>query len=266
MAKKDSSKQNGLRVAVLSDIHGNRRALEAVLAEVEKEKPDKIVIGGDVALGPFPCETIECLMALGDRALFVRGNADRELVEAFDEKLAYDPKEENPGKRLSTWSAQQINETQRNFLASFQDTVKLDVLGLGEVLFCHGSPRSDNEIITSLTPPETLEKLFQGIDDKVVVCGHTHHQFDRITDDFRVINPGSVGMPYEGQAGAYWALLGPSVQLRRTVYDVLKAAQEAEVAGYPDVEYRATLITPPAAAEVAAYFEEMAAKRGERDG
>ncbi len=254
----------GLRVAALSDIHGNIQALNAVLEEVEREQPDMIVVCGDVASGPFPSDTLDRLMELGKRAYFIRGNADRELISAYDSHPQFDPKEEDPAKIFSSWSARQINQRQRDFLASFQDRVVLEVMGLGRVSFCHGSPRSDEEIITSLTPEESLEELLDGLEEKVVVCGHTHHQFDRKTDRYRVINAGSVGMPYEGRPGAFWVLLGPGVDLRKTEYDFERAVEEALKTGYPDPSYQETILTPPKPDEVAAFFEKIAAERGER--
>jgi len=256
--------QRGLRVAALSDIHGNIQALNAVLEEVERDQPDRIVVCGDVAAGPFPGDTLERLMDLGERAYFIRGNADRELISAYDSRLQFDPEEEDPARFISSWSAQQINQKQRNFLASFEDRVVLEIIGLGSVLFCHGSPRSDEEIITSLTPEDSLEKLLAGLEEKVVVCGHTHHQFDRKTDGYRVINAGSVGMPYEGKPGAFWAFLGPEVSLRRTEYDFESAVEAALSNGYPDPSYQETILTPPKPDKVAAFFEKVAAGRGER--
>ena len=252
----------GLRVAALADMHGNIQALNAVLEEVEREQVDRIVVCGDVATGPFPSDTIARLMELSDQAHFIRGNADRELVSAYDSRLPFNPAEENPARFFSSWSAQQIDQSQRNFLASFEERVVLEVLGLGRVLFCHGSPYSDEQIITMLTPEERLEKILTGVSEKVVVCGHTHHQFDRQAAGYRVINAGSIGMPYEGRAGAYWALLGPEVNLRRTEYDFERAVEQALSAGYPDASYRETLLTPPKPDQVAAFFEQAAAGRG----
>jgi putative phosphoesterase len=255
--------QGRLRVAALSDIHGNIRALNAVLEEVEREQPDRIVVCGDVAAGPFPGETVDRLMELGERASFIRGNADRELISAYDSRFQFDH-QENPAQNMSSWSAQHINQRQRDFLASFEDRIVLEVAGIGRVLFCHGSPRSDEEIITSLTPEDILEKLLDGVEEKVVVCGHTHHQFNRKTEKYRVINAGSIGMPYEGKPGAFWALLGPEVDLRRTEYDFERAVEEALSYGYPDPTYQETILTPPKPEEVAAFFENVAAERGER--
>jgi putative phosphoesterase len=262
--EEDWISQKGLRVAALADIHGNIQALNAVLEEIEREPPDVIVVCGDVATGPFPNDTLQRLMDLGDRAYFIRGNADRELISAYDSRLQFDPEEDNPARFFSSWSAQQIHQRQRNFLARFEDRVVLEVLGLGKVLFCHGSPRSDEEIITMLTPEERLEKILAGVNERVVVCGHTHHQFDRKMEGYRVINAGSIGMPYEGKPGAYWALLGPEVNLRRTEYDFERAVEHALSTGYPDASYQETILTPPKSEEVAAFFEEVAAERGER--
>lgn len=252
-------------VAALSDIHGNIRALNAVLEEVEREQPAVIVVCGDVATGPFPSDTLERLMGLGERAYFVRGNADRELVSAFDRHLQFDPDEVDPARLFSSWSAQQIDKRQRDFLASFHDRVVLEITGPGSVLFCHGSPRNDNEIITSLTPRNILSKLFAGLEEKMVVCGHTHHQFDRRTDGFRLVNAGSVGMPYEGEPGAFWALLGPDVDLRKTEYDFERAVEEALSTGYTDPSYQEIILNPPKPDEVAKFFEQVAADRGERN-
>lgn len=207
-----------MRVAAVSDIHGNLPALEAVLAELERERPDLIVFGGDVASGPMPAETIELLMTL-QGARFVRGNADRGLIDEFDGK----PRQDMPGP-YADWCARQITRRHRDFLDSFEGTVTVDGLdGLGRVLFCHASPRNDTDVFTVETPEERVRALLAGVDADVVVCGHTHMQFDRTVDETRIVNAGSVGMPY-GVPGAFWAMLGPKVELKRTDYDREAAA------------------------------------------
>src|SRR5204862_4096850 len=132
----------------------------------------------------------------------------------------------------TAWAAAQLSPPDRDFLASFEETVRVDVDGLGRVLFCHGSPRSDEEIISQATPVERMRELLEGVDAEVVVCGHTHMQLDRVVDGVRVVNAGSVGMPY-GEPGAYWALLGPDVELRRTAYDLDAAAARIRASGWP---------------------------------
>jgi putative phosphoesterase len=227
------------RVAALYDVHANLPALDAVLADAEAA--DLIVVGGDFAHGPLPAETVDRLRGLGDRVLFIRGNADREVG------------------REDAWQREPLGEERLRFLADLPETVTVDVHGLGSVLFCHGSPRSDEEIITAVTPEERLGRILAGVTEPVVVCGHTHHQFDRSVGGTRVVNAGSVGMPYEGRPGAFWAMLGPDVELRSTAYDLDAAAAAIVSSGYPGAdELVDTLRNPPGADEVARHFESLA--------
>jgi diadenosine tetraphosphatase ApaH/serine/threonine PP2A family protein phosphatase len=145
-------------------------------------------------------------------------------------------------------------------MASWPETVELEVDELGEVLFCHGSPRSDEEIITKLTSDERLAEILDGIPHSVVVCGHTHSQFDRGHGSLRVVNAGAVGMPYEGRPGAYWALLGPDVELRRTGYDYAAAAERIRTTGFPEAHEHVhdLYVDPPTSEETAELFEARA--------
>ena len=203
----------------MSDIHGNLPALEAVLADVEREKPDLLVFCGDVASGPMPVETIERLMTVPS-ARFVLGNADLGLIDQFDGK----PKAPMSGP-FGEWCAKQLDRTHRDFLASFEDTVMLDdVDGLGRVLLCHATPRNNTDVFTAETPATRVTTLMGDVDADVIVCGHTHMQFDRRVGHRRIVNAGSTGMPY-GSPGAYWAMLGPDVELRRTGFDLESAAE-----------------------------------------
>jgi putative phosphoesterase len=204
-----------VRVAVLNDVHGNLPALEAVLAELEELEHDVVVLGGDMVHGPFPRETLAALIALGGGGRFVRGNTDHGLAAFVEEQLTPD---------------------QREFLADLPLSISLDVDGLGSTLFCHGSPRSDEEIVTRLTPEERLAPILAGVRDDVVVHGHTHVRYDRRVAGKRILCPGSVGMPYEEEPGAYWALLGPDVDFRRTPYDLEAAVERIAATAYPDAE------------------------------
>jgi putative phosphoesterase len=224
-----------VRVAALYDVHGNLPALTAVLAEVDTLGADAIVVGGDVASGPMPVETLDALRAHGAR--FVRGNADRVL----------DLRGANDGEtwvRARKWVAGRLGEERLEFLAALPLDLTLELGGLGRVRFCHGAPGSDELAITRLTPDERLRGLLAGGDEGVVVCGHTHVQFDRAVDGIRVVNAGSVGAPYEAEPGAYWALLGPDIELRRTAYDLEAAGAAIAATGYPRAAEAATYLIP----------------------
>ena len=247
-------------VAALYDIHGNLPALQAVLGDAARSGAEAIVVGGDVAAGPLPAATIDQLMALGERARFVRGNADREVVEAYDAGLRDPIAEADPALRAAAFAASRISPRQRGFLASFAATVGLEIDALGPTLFCHGSPRSDTEVITAITGDQRLRGILGGIDEPTIICGHTHRQFDRRIDGWRMVNAGSVGMPYEGRAGAYWALLGHEVELRRTEYDLDRALADLRAGGFPDLDemVRESLLEPLDPDEVAEFFERQA--------
>jgi putative phosphoesterase len=208
-----------VRVAALYDVHGNVPALEAVLAEVDA---DLILVGGDVAAGPWPAETLELLRGVGGRVRFIRGNADRELFETGAKGLA--------PPHLLEFVRSRLSEDQLEFLGTFPLTQTEEIEGLGTVLFCHATPRSDEEILTRISPDERWERALDGVEADVVVCGHTHVQFSRMVGNTLVVNAGSVGMPYEHEPGAYWALLGPDVEFQRSEYE----PGDVAVTGWPD--------------------------------
>jgi predicted phosphodiesterase len=226
-----------MRVAVLADIHGNLPALEAVLRDVEASGADVIVLDGDLADGPMPAATVERLEALGERAIWLRGNTDRGLVEAFDGVFKPSGLAANPPDAYFSWCAAHIGREHRDRLADLPFSVTLAVDGLGPVAFCHATARDDNEFILVDSPLEHYRAAFADLPEPTVVVGHTHMPFDRLADTRRVINPGSVGLPY-GHAGASWALLGPDVVLRRTNYDPAAAAEALLNAapGLPGIE------------------------------
>lgn len=226
------------RVAVLSDVHGNAPALEAVLAEVERERPDVVVFGGDLTWGPLPEETLDLIRSLGIPARYVRGNADRAILEAQETKRKQWMQEHHPPEA-------------RAFLERFAAYEIVDVAGLGTVRFTHGSPRTDEECVTPETPEERVREFMDGVHERVLVGAHVHIQFDREVAGVRIVNAGSVGLPYEGRPGAYWALLGPDVELRRTSYDVDGAVARYRATEFPNVEEMVDLLLePPTPAEV----------------
>jgi putative phosphoesterase len=222
-----------MRVAALYDIHANLPALEAVLQEVRDAHVDRIVVGGDVLPGPMPRETIARLMDLDVPVLFIRGNGDRVvLAQMAGSEPREVPEQFRDGIR---WNAQQLRPADEQLIAGWPHTVRVQIHGLGDVLFCHATPRNDTEIFTRLTSDERLAPVFDGLDVPVVVCGHTHMQFDRTIGTIRVVNAGSVGMPFQ-EPGAYWLLLGPDVQRRRTSYDLANAAERIRQTTYPQAE------------------------------
>jgi predicted phosphodiesterase len=219
-----------MRVAVLADIHANLPALGAVLAEPDVASADAVVLLGDIALGPMPAPTLDRLAALGDRAVWVHGNCEREMVTAFDGG-------EVPGPFAAdaVATAALIGRAHRDRLDGLPLTVTLDIDGLGPTLFCHASPRRDDEMLLVDSPPGRWAAALHGVGAAVVVCGHTHMPFDRLAGGRRVVNPGSVGMPY-GHPGAGWALLGPGVTLRQTRYDADTAARVIGASGHPGAQ------------------------------
>ena len=242
-----------MRVAALYDIHGNLPALEAVLREVRQAEVDQVVIGGDVLPGPMPRETLACLLALDLPVQCIRGNGDREvLAQRAGVETGTVPEK---FREVMGWVAQQLDPEHERWLAIWPEMLRLEVPWLGEVLFCHATPRNDTEIFTRLTPEDRLLPVFAGLDVPMVVCGHTHMQFDRTVGGTRVVNAGSVGMPF-GEPGAYWLLLGPNVQLRHTPYDLAKAAQRIRDTKYPHAADFAArnVVRPPSERETLEAF------------
>jgi predicted phosphodiesterase len=235
-----------MRVAALYDVHGNLPALEAVLAEVRREGVAAVVSGGDVVLGPLPSECLALLHDAGAR--FVAGNCERLALDRAAER--------------DSWCLDQLEQRDRELIASWPQTLELEIDGLGAVLFCHATPRSDEEILTSLTPDEAVADALAETAADVVVCGHTHVQYDRaVPSGPRLVNAGSVGLAYEGSPGARWALLGPTVELRTTLYDVEAALRTLYEPGFPEA---AELFDESVRGEVTAQqaSEEFESRRG----
>jgi predicted phosphodiesterase len=252
-----------MRVAALYDIHGNLPALEAVLQDIRQAGVDQVVVGGDVVPGPMPRETLRCLLDLDLPAQFIHGNCE---LAVLAQMAATQPGSATywgttSGKPLPIalqegyrWTAQQLQPEYEAVLASWPKTLRLEIEVLGEVLFCHGTPRSETEVFTRLTPEERLAPLFEGLQVSMVVCGHTHMQFDRMIGKTRVVNAGSVGEPF-GEPDAYWVLLGPDVQLRHTPYDFARAAELIRATQYPQAQEQAdSILQPPSEGEMLEAF------------
>ena len=217
-----------MKVAALYDVHGMPTALAAVLADVERESVDAVVFGGDVFLGPLPAETLELVRSVD--AQYVRGNCDREPDD---------------------WVLSKLSAPDVDWARSWPATVELD-----GVLYCHATPRSDRTILTDASPEERFAEELAGVDARLIVAGHTHMQFRR--DNF--VNAGSIGMPYEDDVAAFWAIVADDVEFKRTPFDVERAIADNEASGWPEGrEFVAeNLRTPPSRREATEYFESLA--------
>jgi predicted phosphodiesterase len=243
------------RVAVLADLHGNAVALAATSEEVVAAAPDLLVFLGDLTWGPLPEETWGLVRTMCDafagRTRFVRGNAERALSELRREERA-------DATMRERWLLAEHTQSTLDALDRFPDSVVLDIDGLGPTRFCHGSPRSDEELITPATPRRRMRELLVGVNEPVLVSAHARIQFDRVAHGVRSVSPGSVGIPYQGQPGAYWAVLGPDVELRRTEYDLELAVARYRATRDPFVETTIdTLLEPPTLREVIAHAEAL---------
>jgi putative phosphoesterase len=217
-----------LKVAALYDVHGMTWALEAVLAEVGEV--DCVLLGGDLLRGAYPDQVVARTRELD--AIHVRGNCDRTPTD---------------------WDRERVSEDDLAWLASLPMTASID-----GVLYCHSTPRDDMPITTVFTPDALLEQRFGGFDEKTFVIGHTHHQFDRRAGDLRIVNAGSVGMPYEGEVAAFWALVDDGEpQFRKTTFDVDRAVAELRASGWPEAEQfiAENVLVPVPRDEAAAMFE-----------
>ena len=242
-----------MRVAAIYDIHGNLPALQAVLEDIRTVGVDLVVVGGDVVPGPMPRETIAFLSSLNIATQAIYGNGEiAVLAEMAGRNPSGVPEQYRP---IVRWVAHQLGPEHEKLFASWPKTFLLEMPPFGKVLFCHATPGSENEIFTKFTPDERLSSIFNGLDASVVVCGHTHMQFERTVGGTRIVNAGSVGMPF-GNAGADWLLLGSNIQFRHTSYDLTKAAERIRHTSYPQAEDFAArnVLQPPSETEMLAVF------------
>jgi putative phosphoesterase len=251
------------RVAVVSDVHGVLPALDAVLAEPDLRDAEVVVVTGDIAAGPQPGEVLDRLGALGDRVLLVRGNADRDLVS-----IARDGHTPDGTPPIDVWAAGRLTADHVRTLEALPHPVVLTLDGVGEVVFCHGSPRDDNEVVLVDTRLSRWSEVLSELPDSVrmVVGGHTHMPFARLVDRRWIVNSGSIGMPY-GSHGLPWALLtGEGVQLRWTSIDPDSLADEVvEACSYPQIgEWTDTYLRhPPSDADAVLAFGPRDARRAD---
>jgi putative phosphoesterase len=221
-----------VRVAALYDVHGNAPALEAVLSDVGAV--DAVVFGGDLIWGAWPRETLELARSLGDRARYIMGNTDRGALTD----------EEDPS---GIWVQERLNDEERSFVLSWPATLVLD-----GALYCHATPRNHTEVVSPWSTEERWAEVLDGVEQELVVCGHTHVQYDERHAEHRVVNPGSVGHPMI-RATAWWAMLdGGDVELRSTDYDTGGTAAAWRATGYPRTDFADALLKPQTAEQVRA--------------
>lgn len=243
-----------MRIAVIADVHGNLPALRAVLADLDRDpaQTDAIVVAGDVVAGAYPLETLELLAARPEPTHWLCGNSEREAVAVYDGAPASD----DPAGRAAAWSAKALDRRWRDALASWPISLELD-----GVRFCHGSPRRDDEILTRATPDNVLGQALEGVTEPLVVGGHTHQQMVRLLPGgITYANAGSVGMPYEGRAGAFWMVIADGrPKPRETPYDLDAAVEELRASGFPDVDDQLaeSLLDPADPGSVTDFFEGM---------
>jgi predicted phosphodiesterase len=220
-----------MRVAALYDIHGNLPALEATLADVRAANVDTIVVGGDVLPGPMPRECLDLLFGSDIPIRCLSGNGEREvLADLAGEEMTTVPEVFRPMMR---WNGQQLTAAQERVVRAWPSVLCAEVDGVGDTLFCHATPKNDVDIFNQSSPSDAkLREMLGPVTARLVICGHTHRQFERMLDDIRIANAGSVGMAMEGR-GARWLLLGPGVEFRCTYYDVNAAAGRIRATQYP---------------------------------
>jgi putative phosphoesterase len=181
-----------MRLAIISDIHDNLVALEGVLADIERQHCDQVICLGDVIEdGPNPRECLHRIHELGCET--VMGNTDERMLKFHGQTP--DSSVESVSHRRNFWSANQLDHADCELIKTFKPFVKLELGGLSLIAF-HGSPTSNTDPIVQSTSSEELEAFFAGHTANLFVGGHTHRQFCINHFEARVINPGSVGLPY----------------------------------------------------------------------
>lgn len=246
------------RVAALYDLHGNLPALETILGECEAAGVELLVVGGDVFPGPLARESLALLCRQALPCLFLRGNGENDVLAARSGGLLTRVPE--PYRAPLEWHARELSDSEAGWISSWPATLEIELAGLGRVLFCHATPRDDDELFTEVTPVAQLAPVFRNVDAPVVVCGHTHMPFDRRVEATRVVNAGSAGLPF-GRSGADWLLLGPQVELRHTDFDLELALARLRRSAYPRFELvEQWLRSPPPKREMIELYERAAVR------
>jgi predicted phosphodiesterase len=228
-----------MRILALYDIHGNIDALDAVLADPRAQDRDAVVVGGDAVPGAFARDVLDRLDALAEPTHWVRGNGEREVAEAAGPDAAAPDPDDLP-LVTATLNARALDPDRVAALGALPLTVILD-----GILFCHATPRSDEELLTRLSPPDRYDAALAGVEQPLVVAGHTHQQHEHTTSaGVRFVNAGSVGLSYEGDGAARWSLVdNGEPHLMSTTYDHAAAGARILASGWPDTDSTAAAMT-----------------------
>lgn len=242
-----------MRILALYDIHGNPDALDAVLADPRAADPDAVVIGGDVVPGAYAAAALDRLQALKGEVHWLRGNGERETAAAAVDGSPH--ADGDTAAEMAALTAAQLGAERARALGDLPLTVTVN-----GILFCHATPRSDEELLTRISPAERWSEALRGVGAALVVAGHTHQQDDRMVDGVRFVNAGSVGLPYEGDSDARWLWIEDGVpRLRRTAYDAVAVGERMRADFAPLAEsVHASLVEPVDPMVVTKMFEERA--------
>lgn len=231
-------------IAALYDIHGNLPALEAVASELNDLPIDRIIIGGDVLPGPMPLECLKLISSFRAPVDYITGNGELSVIDAS--KGALSSKLPPNVQKAIQWNADLLSAGDIDALEQWPQTLSQMNTSAGDIFFCHATPLNPFDIFTKLTPESELLDMFEQVNEPTIICGHTHMQFERRIGSKRVINAGSVGMPF-GAPGADWLLIGDDFELKHTDYDLDLAAQVVSKTEYPDAREFAknNILDPP---------------------
>ena len=242
-------------IAALYDIHGNLSALQAVLHELVQIKPDLVVIGGDVLPGPFPRACLDAIKKFPYPTKYIKGNGEDGVIDANENKI--DPGLPESVQHSLNWNAQKMENEQIQEISSWPKTFSLSHPILGQILFCHATPENNTEIFTKKTSADLLPNSLYSFKDTIIICGHTHMQFDIIRKGVRIINAGSIGMPF-GKSGAFWLLIKENITVMDTPYDLEDASQKVITSGYPEAhQFSEMIIRPPSESDMLERFSQL---------
>jgi diadenosine tetraphosphatase ApaH/serine/threonine PP2A family protein phosphatase len=232
------------RLACLADVHANVAALDAIIASDDFATADAVAFLGCLTPGPEPQAVLQRCAQLAVPTYFLAGNGERAVIELAEGRTHDD-------WFAGRWILDRHGVEGVAAIRSWPTGLIAHVAQLGDVRLCHGSPRSDIELLTPRTNADRIEAATADVDQRVVVHGHTHLQYERTVAGRRIVGAGSVGLPYtSGEFSAHWVLLGPGIELIQTPYDLSRTRSRIKDSSYPDPRFLDTLEHPPSPEEI----------------